>query len=265
MLDIFTNMPPERLRRLGNVAYGRVFYALRFLFQLGHQIWATSTYDLIKIDSLRLQLYIDALAGCLRRASADGKFKVAGIWLYALESRVIPWYEAFCDKLAEDHVESDKPPQPTPPPSQADLRPTPAGIMLPALQPPATNGAPRSMPMSPVTTQQIPNGTYDAIDAAGPAPPLASEAMALFNDQFFSPVFHENQVPLDTFDPDAFDPSQLSGLSQYAQPGQFGEDAMDVDSYGVDFGAMYELISNSVSASWNVHCDPENAPQGPPR
>lgn len=98
----------DLLRHFGSLPYGRIFYALRFLLFLAHEIWKTGRYDLIDVSSLRIGPYIAALGRCLTVASAEGKFRTPSLWVYALRSRIQPWYRNLCALL-----EASRPSQPT--------------------------------------------------------------------------------------------------------------------------------------------------------
>lgn len=93
---------PETLRYFSNVPYSRLFYALRFLLFVAHNIWRTGNYDLVNIDSLRPGYYIEGLKRVLSIASDGGKFRPPSLWLYAIQTRIEPWWEAFRAKLERD-------------------------------------------------------------------------------------------------------------------------------------------------------------------
>jgi hypothetical protein len=99
VLDMFTNMETARLRRLAAAYFPRPFYALRFLCQLSFQIWASGSEDVVSLRSLKLDFYIEALARLLSAASGGGLYKVPQLWLYALQSRIQPWYDQFCLRI----------------------------------------------------------------------------------------------------------------------------------------------------------------------
>lgn len=100
---------PETLRYFSNVPYSRLLYALRFLLFVAHNIWRTGRYDLVNIDSLRPGYYIEGLKRALAIASDGGKFRPPSLWLYAIQTRIQPWWEAFRARLDRDR----------PPPSRA--------------------------------------------------------------------------------------------------------------------------------------------------
>ncbi|KAK2597515.1 hypothetical protein N8I77_012297 [Diaporthe amygdali] len=93
---------PETLRYFSNVPYSRLFYALRFLLFVAHNIWRTAKYNLISVDSLKLGYYIGGLKRAFSIASDGGKFRPPSLWLYAIETRIEPWWKAFCTKLNRD-------------------------------------------------------------------------------------------------------------------------------------------------------------------
>ncbi|KAI3401486.1 hypothetical protein diail_10920 [Diaporthe ilicicola] len=93
---------PETLRYCSNVPYSRVFYALRFLLFVAHNVWRTGNYHLINVDSLRAGYYIEGLKKVLRVASDGGKFRTPSMWLYAIETRIEPWWKTFCAMLDRD-------------------------------------------------------------------------------------------------------------------------------------------------------------------
>lgn len=93
---------PETLRYFSNVPYSRTFYALRFLLFVAHNIWRTGGYHLINVDSLRAGHYINGLKRVLSVASDGGKFRPPSLWLYAIETRIEPWWRAFSALLDRD-------------------------------------------------------------------------------------------------------------------------------------------------------------------
>lgn len=93
---------PETLRYFANVPYSRLFYALRFLMFVAHNIWRTGEYDLVNIDSLRPGYYIEGLKRSLTIASDGGRFRPPSLWLYAIQTRIEPWWEAFRARLERD-------------------------------------------------------------------------------------------------------------------------------------------------------------------
>lgn len=99
----------ETLRYFANVPYSRLFYALRFLLFVAHNIWRTGKYDLVNIDSLRPGHYIEGLKRVLTIASDGGKFRPPSLWLYAIQTRIEPWWRSFRARLDRDR----------PPPSRA--------------------------------------------------------------------------------------------------------------------------------------------------
>lgn len=98
---------PEGLRYFANVPYSRLLYALRFLLFVAHNIWRTGKYDLVNIDSLRPGHYIEGLKRVLTIASDGGKFRPPSLWLYAIRTRIEPWWASFRARL-----ERDRPPLP---------------------------------------------------------------------------------------------------------------------------------------------------------
>lgn len=100
---------PETLRYFANVPYSRLFYALRFLLFVAHNVWRTGNYDLVNIDSLRLGYYVEGLKRVLTIASDGGRFRPPSLWLYAIQTRIEPWWGAIRARLERDR----------PPPSRA--------------------------------------------------------------------------------------------------------------------------------------------------
>lgn len=92
----------ETLRYFANVPYSRLFYALRFLLFVAHNIWRTGKYDLVNIDSLRPGYYIEGLKRVLTIASDGGKFRPPSLWLYAIQTRIEPWWRSFRTRLDRD-------------------------------------------------------------------------------------------------------------------------------------------------------------------
>lgn len=94
----------DLLRRFGVVPYGRIFYALRFLLFLAHEIWKTGRYDLVDVGSLRIGSYIASLKKCLNTASAGGRYRTPELWVYALRTRIEPWYRDLCALLEDSRA-----------------------------------------------------------------------------------------------------------------------------------------------------------------
>lgn len=99
--SVRSSSPQDLLRWFGVVPYGRIFYALRFLLFLAHEVWKTGRYDLVDVGSLRIGGYIASLKKCLHAASAGGRYRTPALWVYALRTRIEPWYRDLCT-LMED-------------------------------------------------------------------------------------------------------------------------------------------------------------------
>ncbi|KAG8157502.1 hypothetical protein KVR01_012544 [Diaporthe batatas] len=130
----------ETLRYFSNVPYSRLLYALRFLMFVAHDIWRTGKYDAVDIDSLRPGYYIEGVKRVLSIASDGGRFRPPSLWLYAIQTRIQPWWEAFRARLDRDR----------PPPSRARSSGEVEGT---------TTGTVRTAtPSSPSTTSGTPGG-----------------------------------------------------------------------------------------------------------
>lgn len=92
----------DLLRRFGVLPCGRIFYALRFLLFVAHEVWRTGRYDVVDVEDLRIEVYLTALKRCLRTASSGGKYRTSSLWLYALETRIEPWYKRLYTLLQRD-------------------------------------------------------------------------------------------------------------------------------------------------------------------
>ncbi|KAG6363878.1 hypothetical protein INS49_008981 [Diaporthe citri] len=183
----------ETLRYFSNVPYSRLFYALRFLMIVAHNIWRTGEYDLVNIDSLRPGYYIEGIKRVLAIASDGGRFRPPSLWLYAIQTRIEPWWEAFRARL-----ERDRPP-PSRPRSSGEVEGTPEAT------PPSTTGVtpPSAAHQKPrrQTSEPLPPGydrTSESPFAGAPQPPApvpydifsASQAM-----DFLIPFNFVQQAP----------------------------------------------------------------------
>lgn len=99
----------DLLRRFGVLPYGRIFYALRFLLFVAHEVWRTGRYDVVDIETLRIEAYLTALKRCLRATSSGGKYRISSLWLYALETRIEPWYQRLYALLQRDRPRREDP------------------------------------------------------------------------------------------------------------------------------------------------------------
>ena len=61
ILDIFTSIPPQRMRSVAVPVFGRVFYALRFLLNAAYSASISNTSRDME-DALKLNGYLEALA-----------------------------------------------------------------------------------------------------------------------------------------------------------------------------------------------------------
>ena len=94
-IDIFTKMDPEKIRYLAVPILGRAFHALRFLFHASYMVMA-GVASAVNLDSLQIETHIEALLRTLERASDGSRYKTPTVWLYALQSRLLPWYRELC-------------------------------------------------------------------------------------------------------------------------------------------------------------------------
>lgn len=69
---------------------------------VAHEIWRTGRYDVVEVEALRVEAHLTALKRCLRRASAGGTYRVSSLWLYAIETRIEPWYQKLSALLERD-------------------------------------------------------------------------------------------------------------------------------------------------------------------
>lgn len=122
--------PEDLLRRFGILPHVRIFYALRFLLFVAHEVWRTGRYDLVDIGALRVEAYTRALKVRLKAASSGGKYRAPSLWLYALETRIEPWCMNLYALLQRDEprgqaeADSEGGATPRPTPNEA-LRPLP--------------------------------------------------------------------------------------------------------------------------------------------
>lgn len=110
----FNSISPEDvLRRLGVLPYSRVFYALRFLLFVAHEIFRTKRHDVVGIETLEVDAYIASLKRRLVVASSGGSYRLPSLWLYALTTRIEPWYRELRALLDKEHPTegSRRPPQ----------------------------------------------------------------------------------------------------------------------------------------------------------
>ncbi|KAJ4419741.1 hypothetical protein N0V82_004784 [Gnomoniopsis sp. IMI 355080] len=121
----------DLLRRCGCFLHTRIFYALRLLLSVAHEVWRTKKYDIIKVNTLKIDPYISALRDRLETASENGRYRVPTLWLNALQAKIEPWWRALRRLLERDEQnltmtaseESPKPPsRAVSPPQQAGCR-----------------------------------------------------------------------------------------------------------------------------------------------
>jgi hypothetical protein len=215
VLDLFTSIEATRMRRLANIAFGRVFYSLRFLLLLSHQIWTGNGAHVISLQSLRIEYYINSLETSLDRATNGGTFRVAAIWLYALRSRVMPWYEQFRKLQEKSHRNLSRP-------LSRDDNGTATGqasFSAAAAQPQ------NILPSSADTLHSI--LPRHGLFMNPPAPPSPSQLM-----------------PLDTFDAAAFMPGNLGDPAQIL-------DRMETENFNAAFSDMYSMLSPTLWEQWH--------------
>lgn len=245
----------DLLRRGGCFLHARIFYALRLLLSVAHEVWRTKSYKKLDLNTLKIDAYITALRARLRIASEKGRYRVPTLWLNALQAKIEPWWQALRSLLAQD------------------------GHNL-ALT--SGNGSPSpSCPLRPASPVQRADGT--SADCQHPAA-IAADVFATSNssDVPLSPFLVEATSELFTFDPfpaylssnmipftDLLDPamtdfetgSPASRAPQQThvtiQPGgngvkpldeSIGNDVRTVDesdSLTFDFGALGESIPES--------------------
>lgn len=92
----------DLLRRCSCFLHSRIFYALRLLLSVAHEAWRTKRYDVISVDTLRIDYYITALRDRLETASEKGRYRVPYLWLNALQAKIEPWWQALRRLLEGD-------------------------------------------------------------------------------------------------------------------------------------------------------------------
>ena len=88
-------MDPEKIRYMAVPMLGRAFHALRFLFHASYMVMA-GVASAVSLDSLQIETHIEALLRTLERAADGSRYKTPTVWLYALQSRLLPWYRELC-------------------------------------------------------------------------------------------------------------------------------------------------------------------------
>lgn len=153
----------DLLRRFGVLPYGRIFYALRFLLFLAHEIWKTGRYDLVDVGSLRIGGYIASLKRCLKTASAGGRYRTPSLWVYALRTRIEPWYRELCVLLERDRQSVKKGGK-----EEVEGDRTPRAMPSPIL-PPVPSSNPKSSPTTRERRSKTDNTISHQIQDAVPA------------------------------------------------------------------------------------------------
>lgn len=92
----------DLLRRCGCFLHGRIFYALRLLLSVAHEVWRTKRYDIVDVDALKIDAYIVALRDRLEAVSDKGRYRVPSLWLNALQAKIEPWWQTLRRLLAHD-------------------------------------------------------------------------------------------------------------------------------------------------------------------
>ncbi|KAH8895998.1 hypothetical protein GQ53DRAFT_36567 [Thozetella sp. PMI_491] len=109
ILNIFIEMDPKRVRCMPIVTFGRVFYALRLLFHAAYRI-LRGIPSTVSLSDLKTETYIEALQRALLLAADGSGSNAAATWLYALRSRLLPWYTELRKRsnLGAPHGVTDK-------------------------------------------------------------------------------------------------------------------------------------------------------------
>lgn len=159
------------LRRCGCFLHARIFYALRLLLSVAHEVWRTKNYKTLDVNSLKIDASITALRARLRAASEKGRYRVPTLWLNALQAKIEPWWQALRGLLAQD------------------------GLSLTVA---SENGSPTSSP-TPVSPLQRADGAF-SVDCQQPAT-ADFFSTSTSSDVPLSPFLVESSCEMYTFDP----------------------------------------------------------------
>lgn len=167
--DLSRRSSTDLLRRCGCFLHTRIFYALRLLLSVAHEVWRTKKYEILEVNTLKIDAYITALRAGLEAASEKGRYRVPSLWLNALQAKIEPWWQALRRLLARDgHNFATK----------------------------STNGSPIS-PSIPASPVQNANGT--PVDCQQPNADFFSNAHSW--DVPLSPFLVEHTYEMFAFDP----------------------------------------------------------------
>lgn len=100
--DLSRRSSTDLLRRCGCFLHARIFYALRLLLSVAHEVWRTKKYEMLEVNTLKIDAYIIALRAGLDAASENGRYRVPSLWLNALQAKIEPWWQALRRLLAQD-------------------------------------------------------------------------------------------------------------------------------------------------------------------
>lgn len=100
--DLSRRASTDLLRRCGCFLHARIFYALRLLLSVAHEVWRTKKYEALDVNTLKIDAYIVALRAGLEAASEKGRYRVPSLWLNALQAKIEPWWQALRRLLAQD-------------------------------------------------------------------------------------------------------------------------------------------------------------------
>ncbi|KEY77141.1 hypothetical protein BA78_0195 [Aspergillus fumigatus] len=101
MLNFFLSCDNELMRKLPNLAYTRVGVALMSLLKIYFTVISGGLGKFVTPESVKVEMYLDAIARRLTEASGGQKYKIPSRWYYVLAVKSRNWYDRLQQRQAQ--------------------------------------------------------------------------------------------------------------------------------------------------------------------
>ncbi|KAF7597118.1 hypothetical protein BBP40_010592 [Aspergillus hancockii] len=165
MLDFFLSCDTGMMRKLPNLIYTRVGVAVMSLLKIYFSVKSGALGEFVSPQTLKVDMYLDAMTKRLTEASGNMKYKIPSRWLYVVGVKAREWYDRFQQRQMNNEVGLAPPPSlsPQPSPSQAPIQ-NQQFSSADSSQPVGTGGMSADMPQ--IASALHPMGGGYAVSAA---------------------------------------------------------------------------------------------------
>ncbi|RHZ59422.1 uncharacterized protein CDV56_108699 [Aspergillus thermomutatus] len=107
MLNFFLSCDIELMRKLPNLIYTRVGVALMSLLKIYFTVISGALGEFVTPESVKVEMYLNAMARRLTEASGGQKYKIPSRWYYVLAVKARNWYDRLLQRQAQRQAQRE--------------------------------------------------------------------------------------------------------------------------------------------------------------